>query len=367
MTFRRGNWNKTEKRSRSKRGQRTLKSYRATVDEKTAISIHEGTNQSFLILKKELYDYHTEITCSEAPILSGMVQFPEPFEFIVADPEIIEKEIESINTALKIIFGQNKDFALKNIKLSIGSSDNDFVTIDEKDLGEYNVVPTINGLLDFMKSNEDSILGLAVANYEPERGNLVFFDAQVKEPEIHTSQIQIKIINSLQQRGIMMQKKQSFIGLQLYVIIVAKEVSESSIDFLRELGVDWELLQTRRELSIMNWIEIESERNAANLKAYLRKKYSNLNFLEISNIVAVCIENQLNFKIAEQIAQLLLKLKRKQLEQSYTTEVEPLSKEQIAAAAKVASAYHGLKRDLVVENDLNQALILQHEKEITQL
>ena len=57
-------------------------------------------------------------------------------------------------------------------------------------------------------------------------------EAKLHNPAKKISSIELKIISSLQQRGLYMQKNMKYAGLQLYTIIKAESLTDELLDFL---------------------------------------------------------------------------------------------------------------------------------------
>ncbi len=338
--------------------------FRASIGKNITLSLLNRENGIYLIIKKDLSDIKSEIYSSEAPILNSYLKVPDPFEFIVMDKDVIKKEIEPINTALKIAFGDIREFQLETCQFVIGSGDENYVTIDQEDLDKYGVIPTINGMINFVESNKESILGIANSRFEPDKGNIIILEASCREPDLDTSSIQLRVLSSVQQRGLSMQKKQTLSIIDLYVIIKARAISEQCMDFLRQLEIDLDLITMQRQLSIKNWIEHEAEQNSANLKAYLSRKYPDLTYTEIRAIVEISLENQLEFKVIEKVSDLLNNLRLERRAHSNRYEEYPFTKEEILASVEVACSYFGLKKTLHYPADVNQALSADFQKEL---
>ncbi|MHA1727468.1 MAG: hypothetical protein ACTSWY_01895 [Promethearchaeota archaeon] len=315
--------------------------FNAKIDKNTSISFYQKDLGIYCVVKKDL-DYETSIFPSEAPILNEFLKSPKAFETTIADIEIFEKEILPITVSLSQIFGEEKRFSLDAVRLAVGSSENDFITIDETDLENLDVVPSLQGLLDFIKDNPEGIIGFCDRIFQHDQGNLIFFESKLRNPSKNIKIIKLSILSSLQQRGLYMQLKHQYYGLQLYVVIKCDTITDTFLEFLKALGIDWELLFLRRDLSLADWIELECELNSINLKGYIKNKYVALGFFDINNITRLVVLNQLSFKIANKIADMLNKSKI-QRDQGFITgdKKEPLNKAEIAAAAQLSCAYYG--------------------------
>ena len=369
--------------------------FRAVIDNSTSISMYNEKKKAICIIKKNLAkDYEIEVDASEAPILNKMTDTPEPYENSIADLKILEDEVFPLSEAFKNVFGEEKEIELYNIKLAIGGSNTDYVTIRERDLVKYDVEPTLSGLRDFIKENTESILGFLDSEYISEEGNVIYLKCGKKNVSENIFSIEILILASLQQRGYFLQQEHKYYGLQLFLVIESrKENDDKLLEFLKELGIDWELIFFRRKLAIHDWTEIECERNSENLKSYLRAKYDTLNYFDINNIIRLIVKNQLPFKVADKMASLLYKMKteralqvhEKKFEQSkfkermyddsvqnYDDKIQAvdeysltLKKAEIVAAAKIACAYLGIRIDIKFDRDISTAEVLKYQEELT--
>ncbi|QEE14338.1 hypothetical protein DSAG12_00151 [Promethearchaeum syntrophicum] len=338
--------------------------FHATIDKDTALTLYRREGGLYLIVKKELGDYDLTVSPSEAPIINQYLKTPDPFESILADVKIIEKEIEPVNIAIQTSFGENKEINLLSIKLAIGSGENDYVTIEETDLIAMDVEPTMSGLLNFLNANE-SVIGICDRVFDPERGNIILIDAKIKEPHPTISNIELKLMSSLQQRGLYMQKNMKYAGLQLYIIIKAESLNDPVLSFLKAMGIEWEVIFLRRDLSIEDWLEIECEKNSVNLKGYLGSKFNSLGFFDINNITRVAIVNQLTFKVVVRMAELLDRVKQHREELiGNQPDSEPLKKEEIIAAAKITCAYFGIKKQIKIEKGIDPVEVQNFENEM---
>jgi hypothetical protein len=193
-------------------------------------------------------------------------------------------------------------------------------------------------------------------------------EAKIKNPDSSISTIELKLMSSLQQRGLYLQKNMQYAGVQMYCIIKAEELSESLLSFLKAIDVDWEVIFLRRDLAIEDWLEVECEKSSVNLKGYLASKYDALGFFDVNNITRVAVVNQLNFKIVVRMAELLNKVKQQRHEFEGTSpDSEPLDKAEIIAAARLACAYFGVKKEIKVDKEINPVDIQQFEAELVRL
>ena len=285
--------------------------FRAVVNDSTSLSMYKKGESSLCIIRKNLAkDYEIEVDASEAPLLNKFLNDPEPYESSMADIKIIEEEVVPINDALINVFGNDKDLNLYSVKIGIGGSKNDYVTINEKDLVKFDVKPTLSGLIDFIKENYESILGFLNREYNNEEGNVIYLNCGRKNISDNISSIKLKILASMQQRGYFLQQEHKYYGLQLYITIESKTADDDKIfELLKELEIDWEMIFFRRRLAIHDWTQIECERNTDNLKNYLRSKYKNLNYFDVNNITRLVMKNQLPFIVADKMTSLLFKMK----------------------------------------------------------
>jgi len=348
-------WKRKLNKRNSKKG---YTKFHASIDKDTALTLYRRDGGLYLIVKKELGDYDLIVSPSEAPVINQYLKSPDPFESILA------KEIEPLNIAIQTSFGENKEINLLSIKLAIGSGEHDYVTIEETDLIAMDVEPTMSGLLHFLNEN-DSIIGICDRVFDPEKGNIIMIDAKIKEPHPTISSIELKLMSSLQQRGLYMQKTMKYAGLQLYIIIKAEALNDEVLSFLKAIGIEWEVIFLRRDLSIEDWLEIECEKNSVNLKGYLGSKFASLGFFDINNITRVAIVNQLNFKVVVRMAELLDRVKQNREELiGNQPDSEPLKKAEIIAAAKIACAYFGIKKKIKIEKGINPVEVQNFEKEL---
>jgi hypothetical protein len=378
--------------------------FRAVLDSSTSLYMYNEKKRSVCVIRKNLAkDYEIEVDASEAPVINKFITEAEPYESSMASIKILEDEIFPLIDAFKNVFGEEKDLKVKAIRLAVGSSKKDYVTIRDSDLVKFDVKPTLSGLRDFIKDNDDSILGFLDAEYVNEEGNVVYLKCEKKDPSENIYSIKIKILASMQQRGYFLQQEHKYYGLQLFITIETRKPNDDKLlEFLKELGIDWELFFFRRRLAIHDWTEIECEKNSESLKSFLRVKYDTLNFFDINNIIRVIMKNKLPFKVADKMASLLYKMKSERalqmLEQksdreqyyspSYTSDessregpyrsygyntqsksVEDysitLKKAEIAAAAKIACAYLGIQTEIKFDSDISDAEIMKYQEELT--
>lgn len=395
MIIRRRNANTDNTESKS------IETFRAVIDENTSLSMYNKNNRSFCVIRKDLTkNYEIEVDASEAPIINKIITNPEPYESSMGDLKIFEDEVFPINEAIKRIFGDNKDLELNSIKLAIGGSKTDYVTVRENDLIKFDVKPTLSGLMEFVKENDESIFGFLDCEYVNEDGNVIYLSCGKKNVTENINSIKVEILASMQQRGFFLQQEHKYYGLQLYIVIESKKSDDDKfLEFLKELGIDWELIFFRRNLAIHDWTQIECEKNSENLKSYLRAKYETLNYFDVNNIIRVVIKNELPFIVADKMGSLLYKMKyeralqyqdkslqetkiqrmrleekllnRESFQSGQSQSVDEysltLKKAEIVAAAKLACAYLGIHKEIKFDRDIPISEILKCEEELTNL
>ncbi len=344
--------------------------FRAVINENTSLTMYNKDDRSYCIIRKDLAkNYEIEVVASEAPILNKILSDPDPYESSMADIKILEDDVLPVNDAILKVFGAEKDLNLLSIKLAIGGSKNDYVTIDERDLKKFDVKPTLSGLMEFIKENTESILGFLDREYINEEGNVIYLNCVKKSVSDNIYSIKVKILASMQQRGYFLQQEHKYYGLQLYVIVESRRADDDKIfELLKELEIDWELIFFRRRLSIHDWTEIECERNSENLKNYLRSKHEILNYFDVNNITRLVIKNQLPFIVADKMASLLYHMKTDRATQYQENGYSiTLKKAEIAAAARLACAYLGIHTEIKFDRDISMAEVLKYEEELTNM
>ncbi|MHA1267224.1 MAG: hypothetical protein ACTSRS_18450 [Candidatus Helarchaeota archaeon] len=332
------------------------KEFRAVVNENTSLVIVEKQNQFQVIIKKELLDYEIEVTASEAPIKNFIAGGEVlPYEYVVAETEILEKEIFKFNEKIQKLFGKKYDLKLNAIRLCIGTEDN-YVTIDEGALREVDIMPTIRGLQNFIKKNRKSVIGFTIRRYDTKKGNLIFCEGELNHPIFDLQSIKLKIIANLSQRGLYMQKHHTAYGLHVYYILRIRKFSDLIIQLFNEIDIPIEMIYLKRKSSIQNWRAIECELNEKNLKNYLQFNFTDLSHTDVEHIVAIVRENKFNFEIANMMADLLNKMKGDRVE--IHDGLFSLEREDIAAAAKVVVNYFGFnEQELSLPSNLDVNII----------
>ncbi|NHI91615.1 MAG: hypothetical protein EAX96_03860 [Candidatus Lokiarchaeota archaeon] len=341
--------------------------FRAIIDKNTSCTIYDQPEKTLIILKKDLIDYKIWINSTEAPIKNFINTNLEVtnFEDVIAERAILEKEIFPLNEKIRNIL-KVRDLRLRSIRLCVGRED-DYVTIDEKDLESVDVIPTISGLKAFIDSHQRSIVGFSIREFNAKKGNVTFLNSRIDNPTSEIVSFKVRIISSLQQRGYYMQKHHKAYGLQLYIVLKLKKteglISNNLIDFLKDINIPVESIYLKRNSSIQNWISLECEMDDKNLKNYIQSKYEYLAHSDVSLIAEFClIDNKLSFDIATKMAEMLNSMKMKKAKgdrkDGILTILDP---EDIAAAGKIAASYFGIK-DIIVPKDLNEKILLKSEK-----
>jgi len=379
--------------------EKSTEQFRAVINNSTTLSMYNEKRRSVCVVRKNLAkDYDVEVDASEAPVLNKISENPQPFESSMAHLNILEEEVFPLIDAFKIVFGEEKELRLRSIKLAVGGSNTDYVSIREKDLIKYDVKPTLSGLKIFIQENKESILGFLDSEYVSEEGNVIYLKCEKRDVSDDIYSIKIKILASMQQRGYFLQQEHKYYGLQLFIIIESRKPNNNKLlEFLKELGIDWELIFLRRRLAIHDWTEIECQANQDNLKSYLRVKYDTLNYFDINNMIRLILHNELPFNVADKMGSLLFKMKSErsfQLKEkktyggmnyeesfqnrsnirraNYEDPVQSvdeysltLKKAEIAAAAKIACAYLGVPHQIEFDKDISDAEILKYQHELT--
>ena len=369
--------------------ERFTEEFRAVIDNSTSLSMYNEKRRSVCVIRKNLAkEYEVEVDSSEAPVLNTILERPQPFESSMASLNILEAEIFPLLDAFKITFGEEKELKLRSIKLAVGGSNSDYVTIREKDLIKFDVKPTLSGLREFIKENSDSILGFLDSEYISEEGNVIYLKCEKRDVSDNIYSVKIIILASMQQRGYFLQQEHKYYGLQLFIVIESKKPNDDKLlEFIKELGIDWELIFFRRRLAIHDWTEIECQTNSDNLKSFLRVKYDTLNYFDINNIIRLIEKNSLPFNVVDKMGSLLFKMKNErssQLQENkkyddlrYDDSLDSgsvhsideysltLKKAEIAAAAKIACAYLGIQKQITVDRDISDAEILKYQDELT--
>ena len=294
-----------------------------------------------VVLKKELLDYNIDVVASEAPVKNSIIKGEIiPYEYVIAEIAILEQELFKLNECVKKVFGTKFEIKISSIRLCVGNEDN-YHTVDESDLKEVNIDPTINGLKKFIDTSKKRVFGFTIRNYDTKQGNLIFCEADLLRPVFDLYSLKIKILTNLSQRGLYMQQHHLGYGLHLYYIFTLSKFSDNLVHFFNELGIPIELIYLKRKSSVQNWRALECELDEKNLKNYLQFNYTSLSHSDVEQIVTIITANKFDFEIANMMADLLnrLKLERVEVEDGLFL----LEQEDIAAAATVATNYFGFK------------------------
>ena len=314
--------------------------FRAVLNNITSLYIVEKREKIQVIVKKELLDYNMDMIASEAPIKNYLTGGDIlPFEYVVAERAILEQEIFNVSDIIGNIFGKEFDLRLRSIRLCIGTDEDDYLTIDESDLRDVNVNPTINGLKNFIQTNKKSVFGFTIRHYDSKKGNLIFCECELNRRLFEINSLRIQILANLSQRGLYMQKHHQGYGLQVYYILEINEFSDKIIQFFNELKIPIEMIYLKRKSSIQNWRAIECELDEQNLKNYLQSQYTYLDHHDVKHIIKTVSDNKFSFDLANMMADLLNRLKHDRVE--IEDGLYSLEQEDIAAAAKLVVNYFG--------------------------
>ncbi|MHA1682519.1 MAG: hypothetical protein ACTSUE_16395 [Promethearchaeota archaeon] len=343
----------------------TSRKYRASLDKNTSIEIIKDRDIYYWIIKKACNEFETYVDASEAPISNLYAREPDAFETCIIEKSIFDKEIFPISDAIRVVFGTNA-VELDRISLAIGSNETDYVTLDENDMKKQRVEPTLEGIKEFVEKNKDSILGIGIREFDTEKGNLLFLKTKLVRPTKNIISIELLLLSSVHQRGFYIQKEHSWVGIQKYLVIKTNKIDdEKLLMFFKELGINWEVIFLRRSLAINDWLEIECENNLTNLKTFLRYKFHLLVYVDVQNIVKIVEKNNLSFKAAVRMAELLEKQKREMQIDNIDTSYQPIVMAEIIAAARLSAAYHGEKVDIEFDQKVRIEDILRYERILT--
>jgi len=338
--------------------------FRAVINKNLSVVIYEtkkGTTT--LIIKKELVDYEIECTASEAPEKNYIGGEIIPWELITAGLDILIKEVFPINKAIQEVLGTIYTLQLDAIRLCIGR-EYDYVTIDETDLEEYNIKPTIRGLKKFIYSSKKGIKGFTVRHYDSKKGNLILLESSLDQPNYEIKKIRVNIISSLQTRGLYMQQEHKPYGLHLYIILKIRELSDLIVNLLEKIGIPIEIIYLKRTSAINKWQAVECEIDDNNLINYLSTTVPNFTNEDIKNIVYFAKRNQLDFEIVDKMADVLKKMKQEREKKRGYSNVS-LNLEDIAAAAKIVLEHFGLLNTrLELPSGLNTELMIKSQNEM---
>ena len=349
---------------RKKKRENNSVEFRAIVNKSLSISIYEVMNGTkTLVIKKELPEYEIECDASEAPEKNYIGGEILPWEIITAGPEILIKEVFPINKAIQEVLGRIYNLKLDAIRLCIGH-DEDYVTIDETDLKENEISPTVKGLQEFIYSSRKGIKGFTIRHYDSKKGNLILLESSLNQPNYEIKSIRVNIISSLQTRGLYMQKEHKPYGLHLYIILKIRELSDIIVKLLEKLGIPIEIIYLKRTSAINKWQAVECEIDEDNLTNYLNSVDDLLTDEDVKNIVYFIKRNQLDFEIADKMGDVLNKMKQEQ-EDKYGNNDRSLNLEDIAAAANIVLAHFGLKNtELELPSGLNPDIIMKSQNDL---
>ncbi|MHA1300293.1 MAG: hypothetical protein ACTSO9_12800 [Candidatus Helarchaeota archaeon] len=363
-------WRKPKKdkeEERFKKFDNIKNEFRTQVDKNTSVSVYDTSIKTIFVIKKNLHDYKIFVSSSEAPVQNSIKEFEiQPYEEIIGERAILEKEVFPLNEKLQNNLGERSNLRIKGIRLCIGRED-DYITIDERDLANNDINPSIQGLKEFIFSNQRSVLGFSIREFNPKKGNMVFLKCGCDEPISDIKSIKVQILASLQQRGFFMQKYNKPYGIQMFIVLIVRKTNEmisgKVINLLRDLGVPLEMIFLRRSSSIQNWSAIECEINNMNLRNYLQSKYDFLSHSDVIQIANFCNKYKLDFDVANMMGEMLNKMKIIRLKGDKKEQI--LEREEIAAAGKLAAVYFGID-NIKLSKDLNEESIKKIENELNE-
>jgi hypothetical protein len=320
------------------------KEFRVALDRNTSIYFMEIPNKKIqVIIKKELLDYNIDVVASEAPVKNPLVKGEIiPYEYVIAETAILEQELFKLNETIKNVFGTKFEIKVTSIRLCVGNEEN-YHTIDESDLKEVNIDPTIDGLKHFITTSKKNVFGFTIRNYDTKQGNLIFCEGELLRPIYDLYSLKIKILTNLSQRGLYMQQHHLGYGLHLYYVFTLSKFSDLLVRFFSELGIPIEMIYLKRKSSIQNWRAIECELDEKNLKNYLQFNYTSLSHSDVEQIVSIIKANKFDFEVANMMADLLNRMKLERVE--VQDGLFSLEQEDIAAAATVATKHFGFKSE----------------------
>ncbi|MFX0137979.1 MAG: hypothetical protein ACFFDN_30335, partial [Candidatus Hodarchaeota archaeon] len=286
--------------------------FRAQIDKTTSFSVIDTDFKAIFIIKKNLHDYKIYVSPSEAPVQNFIKEFEmQPYEDIIGERAILDKEVFPLNEKIRAVLGNRVNLRIRGIRLCFGRED-DYITVDEKDLENIKVSPSIQGLKEYVLSNQRSVLGFCVRHFKPKQGNMVFLKCSYDEPVSEIKSINVKIIASLQQRGFYMQKYNKPYGLQMFIVLNVRKrnnmITDRVIRLLKELDIPLEMIYLRRSSSIQSWTAIECELDNMNLKNYLQSEYIALSHYDVHQIAMFCEKYKLNFDVAQMMGEMLNKM-----------------------------------------------------------
>ncbi|MHA1377289.1 MAG: hypothetical protein ACTSRG_02795 [Candidatus Helarchaeota archaeon] len=363
-------WRKPKKEredEKFKKEENIKNEFKTQIDKSMSVSIYDSVTKTIFIIKKNLQDYKIYVSSSEAPIQNFTKEFEiQPYEEIIAETAVLEKEVFPLNEKIQKVLGEHVSLRIRGIRLCIGRED-DYVTIDERDLANNDVSPSIEGLKDFTLSNPRSVLGFNVREFNPKKGNMIFLKCGCDEPVNEIKSIKVKILANLQQRGFYMQKYNKPYGLQMFIILTArkikKEVSDKVVALLKELKIPLDMIFLKRSSSIQNWTSIECEIDNMNLRNFLQSKFDFLSHFDVIQIGNFCEKYKLGFDVAQMMGEMLNKMKIIRLKGDKKEQI--LEREEIAAAGKIAATHFGIG-GIELSKDLNKESIKKIENELNE-
>jgi len=329
-----------------KQGYETYSPERAfyvSIDNYTSLAVIKEDSHIIFILKRDLVEYNIHVQASEAPISNVLSSEQEPWETIIAHAEILEKEVFPLVEILGEIFGNKKKLRLNLVRLCVGSSFTDYVTIDESDLTRQGVDPSLEGLKTFYQANKDLVVGFMVRKYDPRQGNLTFLECNARYPAKEIYSLKLTILTNIAQRGTYTIKYQKPFGLQKYIIIDAKGITDKIIRLLSRLGVNWSTIILRRSHGIKDWTKAEVQRDKSKLRNFLRVKYTQLTSEDIERIIEAAEEHGLTFEGTVLTAEILARQKSTKIHLDEREDFYP-TKLDITAAVSLAADLCGIQR-----------------------
>jgi hypothetical protein len=329
---------------------RSQKEFRAVINETTSLIASHRARDIMYTVKKELTKYKIHVTASEAPVVNFMPGIePQPWEQVVASPDIFS-EVFQIDYALKSALGKDYGLNIDSVRLCYGRGLNDYVTLDEKDLRELGISPTVHGLEEFVSAHKDSLVGFTVRNYDMKEANLVFFEASLNRSLSDVRSVRAKILASMSQKSIYAMEQHTAYGLQHYILVTVNELTDTVVKLLQSMGIDFQSVYRRKLFSINEWGRVECELNEQNMMGYIRTFYSMLTSEEIFQLISVAKESNFNFNIICTMAKLLNELKKERLRNPSVS--GKLTTADFVVAAKIAASESGvaMPNDNMIKN-----------------
>nr|MDO8097911.1 hypothetical protein [Candidatus Njordarchaeota archaeon] len=333
------------------------KEFRAVVNDTTSFIAAHRARDIVYTVKKELTKYKIHVTASEAPVINFMPGVePQPWEQVVASPEIFS-EIFSVDYALRSVLGKDYGLNIDSVRLCYGRGFADYITLDEKDLRELGINPTVRGLEEFVGSHRDSVVGFTVRNYDMKEANLVFFEASLNRSLSDIRSVRTRVLTSMSQKSIYAMEQHISYGLQQYILITVNELSDTVVKLLQAMGIDFTSIYRRKLFSINEWGRVECELNEQNMMGYIRTFYSMLTSEEIFQLISVAKDSNLSFDVICTMAKLLNEVKKERLRNPSVS--GKLGTADFVVAAKVAASESGIKMS---NEDIAKNLGVPHEE-----